>query len=167
MFSPQLDPFENSWFNRDHWSGGGNFSITLGMNFNGLFPFTREGQQLKDMDAALQMQNIRLAQTIRETELEVFTKINSLEKILTTMEVQQTTVNLAEESYRLTEEAFRAGLQDFHAVQNAALALDQAKLQLLREQFNFLNDLIDLEYSLGVPFGTLSSDGTLSNGSIQ
>jgi len=131
------------------------------MNFNGLFSFTKEGQMLKDTDTALQIQNIMLAQTIRETELEVFTKINSLEKIRTTKEVQQAAVDLAEESYRLTEEAYRAGLQDFLAVQGAALALEQSKLQLLTQQFNYLNDLIDLEYSIGVPFGTLSSKGSV------
>ena len=157
------DPWQNNWFNKENWKAGGSFSITLGMNLNGLFPFTKEGQQRKDMDAGLQMQNIRLAQTIRETELEVFTKINSLEKIRTTKEVQQAAVDLAEESYKLTEEAYRAGLQDFQAVYNATLQLDQAKHQLLTQQYNYLNDLIDLEYSIGVPFGTLSSGGTLNS----
>ena len=151
------DPFQDTWFNSDNWMERGNFYLTLGMSFNAFFPFTKEGQQRKDMEASIQIQNIRLAQAIRETELEIFTKINSLEKIRTTKEAQQATTDLAEQSYRLTEEAYRAGLQDFQAVQNAALALDQAKLQLLREQFNYLNDLIDLEYSIGVPFGTLSS----------
>jgi len=158
MFNPQLDPFEENLFNWDHWDRGGNFSLTVGLNFNTLLPFTREGQQLRDMDAALRIQNIALAQTIRETELEIFTMINSLERIRVSMEVQQATVYLAEEAFRLTEEAFRAGLQDFMAVQNAALALDQARLRVLTEQFNYLNYLIDLEYSLGIPFGTLSSE---------
>jgi outer membrane protein TolC len=115
------------------------------------------------MEANLQVQNLRLAQIIRETELEIFTKLASLEKTLTTTEAQKTAVDLAEQSYRLTEEAHRAGLQDFQAVQSASLALDQAKLQLLREHYNFLNDLIDLEYSIGLPFGTLSSIGTLGS----
>jgi outer membrane protein TolC len=52
-------------------------------------------------------------------------------------------------------------LQDFQAVQSASLALDQAKLQLLQVNFNYLNDLIDLEYSIGVPFGTLTSIGSI------
>ena len=155
------DPWKDNWFNRENWRAGGSFSITLGMNFNGLFPFTKEGQQRKDMDAGLQIQNIRLAQTIQETELEVFTKVNSLEKIRTTKDAQQAAVDLAEESYKLTEEAYRAGLQDFQAVRSAGLALEQAKLQLLTQQFNYLNDLIDLEYSIGVPFGTLSSSGNI------
>ncbi|MCL2374736.1 MAG: TolC family protein [Treponema sp.] len=158
------DPMSDSWLNGNNWTSqgpqqGGAFSITLGMNFNGLLPFTREAQQIRDINTAVQIQHIMLAQTIRDTELEIFTMINSLERIRANMEVQQATVYLAEESFRLTEEAFRAGLQDFQAVQNASLALDQARLRVLTEQFNYLNDLINLEYSLGIPFGTLSSVG--------
>jgi hypothetical protein len=42
-------------------------------------------------------------------------------------------------------------------VQTAALALDQARLLLLTPLFTYLNDLIDLEYAVGVPFGTFIS----------
>ena len=45
-------------------------------------------------------------------------------------------------------------------MQSAALALRQARLQLLTQQYNYLNDLIDLEYAIGVPFGTLSNIGS-------
>jgi len=157
MFNPQLDPFKDTWFSGDSWNRGGNFYVTVGMNFNGLFPFTKEGQQRKDMDANIQIQNIQLAQMIRDTELEIFTTVNSLEKIRTTAEASQAAVDLASQSYKLTEEAYKAGLQDFLTVQNSSVALEQAKLQLQTQQFNYLNGLIDLEYSTGVPFGTLSS----------
>ena len=160
MFNPMLDPFSGNLFKGYNWNGGGNFSITLGWSINSLFPFTKEGQMRKDLEAGIQIQNIALAQLIRETELEIFTKINSLEKIRSSAEAQQATVDLAEQSYRLTEEAYRAGLQDLQSVQNAALALNQAKIQLLTQQFNYLNDLIDLEYSIGVPFGTLNNNGS-------
>jgi outer membrane protein TolC len=163
------DPWSDSLFEGDSWNKGGSFSITLGMTFNNYLPFTKEGQQRKDMETNLQIQNIRLAQMVRETELEVFTKLASLEKTRTSADAQKNAVNLAEQSYRLTEEAYRAGLQDFQAVQSASLALEQAKLQLLSVNFNYLNDLIDLEYSIGVPFGTLShgtSGSTNASGSI-
>jgi len=157
------DPFQDNWFSGDNWTDRGNFSVTLGINFNGLFSFTTQGQQRRDMDANIHMQNVRLAQTIRETELEIFTKLASLEKTQSSAEAQAAAVELAALAYRLTEEAYRAGLQDFQAVQSAALALDQARLQLLSQQYNYLNDLIDLEYAIGVPFGTLSSPTESSN----
>ena len=151
------DPWKNNWFSHNDWKGGGNFTITLGMSLNSLLPFTKEGQSLKDMDNTLVSMNIALAQVIHGTELEIYTKLNSLEKTQTSAEVQRAAVELAELSYKLTEEAYRAGLQDFQSVQNSALALSQARLQLLSQQFNYINDLIDLEYAVGVPFGTMSS----------
>ena len=151
------DAWKSSWFKADDWRGGGNFTITLGMNLNGLFSFTKEGQSLIDMDNRITSLNIALAQVVRGTELEIFTKLNSLEKTQASTEIQRAAVELAELAYTLTEEAYRAGLQDFQAVQNSAFALSQAKLQLLSQQFNYINDLIDLEYAVGVPFGTMSS----------
>lgn len=149
------DPWKDSWFEGDNWTDRGSFSVTLGMNFNGLFSFTKEGQQLKDLDNTLRNLNIGLTRTVQATELEIFTKVNSLEKTRVSAGAQNAAVDLAEQSYRLTEEAYRAGMQDLQAVQNAALQLNQAKLQQLTLQFNFLSDLIDLEYAIGAPFGTL------------
>jgi len=160
LFNPTMDPFKDTWFDKDHWNKGGTFSVTLGMTFNSLLDFTKEGQQRKDMEANIHMQNIRLAQSMRETELEIFTRLASLEKNQTGAEAQAAAVSLAELAYNLTEEAYRAGLQDFQAVQGAVLALRQARLQLLTQQYNYLNDLIDLEYAIGVPFGTLSNIGS-------
>jgi outer membrane protein TolC len=67
---------------------------------------------------------------------------------------------MAEQAYQLTEEAYRAGLQDLLEVQNADLTLRQARLQMLEQNFNYRMGLIDLEYAIGVPFGTLSSKGS-------
>jgi outer membrane protein TolC len=156
-FRVDLDPWKESWFKGDNWSKSGAFSFTLSMSLNGLFPFTKEGQALKDTDNQLANDRINLARTIRETELEIYNKVNSLEKTRTTAEAQRLTVELAEQAYRLTEEAYRAGLQTLLEVQNTELSLNQARLQLLTQQFNYLKDLIDLEYAIGVPFGTLSS----------
>ena len=165
LFNPQLNPFKDSWSDSSSWSKGGNFYVTVGWNINGLFPFTKEGQQIKDMNDNIQIQNDQLSQMIRDTELEIFTTVNSLEKIRTTAEAQAAAVDLAQQSYNLTEEAYKAGLQDFLSVQNSGLALEQAKLQLQTQQFNYLNGLIDLEYSTGVPFGTLTS--AANNGSTK
>jgi len=156
-FNPMLNPFKDTWFSKDSWRGGGNFSITLGYSFNSLFPFTKEGQGLKDLDNRVRSLNIALAQVIRGTELEIFNKVNALDKTQASMGAQNGAVELAELTYKLTEEAYRAGLQDFQTLRGSALALEQARYQLLSQQFSYINDLIDLEYAIGVPFGTINS----------
>jgi outer membrane protein TolC len=156
-FSPTLDPFKETWFEKDNWSDGGTFSITLGIGLNGLFPFTKEGQALKDVDNQIKTVANGISQMIRGTELEIYNTLLSLEQVQSTVEAQIQTVNMAEQSYRLTEEAYRAGLQDLLQVQNAELELRRARLAVVQQQFSYLNSLVDLEYAVGAPFGTLSA----------
>jgi outer membrane protein TolC len=158
-FSPILDPFKETWFEKDHWSDSGSFSITLGLGLNGLFPFTKEGQALKDVDNQIKTTVNGISQMIRGTELEIYNILLALEQVQTTVEAQTQTVNMAEQSYRLTEEAYRAGLQDLLQVQNAELELRRARLAIAQQQFNYLNSLVDLEYAVGAPFGSLSAAG--------
>ncbi|MDR3148096.1 MAG: TolC family protein, partial [Treponema sp.] len=89
--------------------------------------------------------------------LEIYNTILTLAQVQSTMEAQAETVRLAEQSYRLTEEAYRAGLQDFFQVQNAELELHKARLEIIRQQNSYRNGLIDLEYAVGLRFGTLSA----------
>ena len=159
-YQPMISDVSQDWFEPDNWTDRGGFSITLGMSLNTLFPFTNEGQALKNLDDSIRSLSINLAQAILGTELEIYSKINSLENTRSLMEVQTRAVELAQLTYNLTEEAYRAGLQDFQSVRSAALALEQARLQYVSQQFSFINDLIDLEYAIGVPFGTLSALGT-------
>jgi outer membrane protein TolC len=152
-------PWDKSWLEGDNWSDRGTFSITLNMSLNSLLPFTKQGQGLKDMDNGLRARSIGLTQAIQGTEIEIYKIILALEQSKTQAETQAETVALAERTYRLTEEAYRAGLQDLLQVQSADLSRQQARVQMLEQQFNYRTGLIDLEYSMGVPFGTLSNGG--------
>jgi outer membrane protein TolC len=151
------DPFKDNWFKKDNWSDRGTFSITVGISLNSLFPFTKEGQAVKDIDNQIKAAANGINQMIRGTELEIYNTLLSLEQVQVTVEAQSRTVAMAEQSYKLTDEAYRAGLQDLLQVQNAELQLRQARLEILKQEFTYRNGLIDLEYAMGLPFGTLGS----------
>jgi outer membrane protein TolC len=155
------DPWKTGWFSdMDNWRQSGALTISLGMRLHSLLPFSPDYQGIKDADDRIRIANIGLAQKIRGTEIEIYNTVLSLERTRTSAEAQRLTIAMAEQAYRLTEEAYRAGLQDLLEVQNAELALHQARLQMLEQNFNYRMGLIDLEYAIGVPFGTLSSKGS-------
>jgi outer membrane protein TolC len=154
------DPWKDSWDDKDKWKDQqGRFTISLGLRLHSLLPFSQDFQAIKNFDDQIKTANIGLAQMIQGTEIEIYNTVLSLEKTRSSTLAQEQTVNLAERSYRLTAQAYQAGLQDFFQVQSAELSLRQARVQMLEQYFNYLNGLIDLEYSIGVPFGTLSSRG--------
>jgi outer membrane protein TolC len=161
------DPWKDSWFgSKDDWRNSGSLTLSLGVRLHSLLPFGADTQNIKAIDDQIRTANIGLAQMVRGTEIEIYNTVLSLERTRITSEVLAQTVALAERSYQLTEQAYRAGLQDFFQVQSAEQSLRQARVQMLEQQFNYLNGLIDLEYSIGVPFGTLVS-GAPSKGSDQ
>ena len=150
------DPWKDSWGNNDLWRNSGGLTISLGVRLHSLIPYSTDSQGIRNIDDQITTANIGLAQLIRGTEIEIYNTVLSLERIRVSTEAQAQTINLAEQSYRLTEMAYEAGLQDLFQVQSAEQSLRQARVQMLEQQFNYLNGLIDLEYSIGVPFGTLS-----------
>ena len=150
------DPWEGKWFGEDRWKqSSGALSLTVAFRLNGLLPFGQERQGLKGLDDQLRSLGIRLEYAIRGTEIEIHNLVLSLERLQVNMDALAQTVALAERSFSLTEQAYRAGLVDLFQVQSAEQSLRQARVQLYEQQFNYLNGLIDLEYALGIPFGTL------------
>jgi outer membrane protein TolC len=156
----QKDPWKDPWFgDKDNWKQqSGSFRISIGFRINGLVPYTSEHQGLKTLDDQISTITLGLTQMIRGTEIEIYNTVLALERARISAQAQAQTVSLAEQSYRLTEQAYQAGLQDYFQVQNAEQSMRQARVQMLEQHFNYLNGLIDLEYSTGVPFGTLSSE---------
>ena len=157
------DPWEDSWSDGDLWNQQqGAFTVSIGFRLNGLLPFGAERQGLRDLDDQIRLASIGLAQMIRGTEIEIHNLVRTLERIKLSMDALEQTVELAERSFDLTEQAYRAGVADFFQVQNAELSLRQARAQLLEQWFNYLNGLLDLEYALGIPFGTLTSSENIN-----
>ncbi|MCL2192050.1 MAG: TolC family protein [Treponema sp.] len=155
--------WDQSLTDGDLWNQqSGALRFTVGFRLNGLLPFGAERQGLRSLEDQIRTVNIGLAQMIRGTEIQIHNLVQTLEQIKLTMGALEQTVALAERSFTLTEQAHRAGLIDLFQVQNAEMSLRQARVQLHEQQFNYLNSLIDLEYALGVPFGSLTSTGNFN-----
>jgi outer membrane protein TolC len=154
----QGDPMADNWFKGDLWKQrSGMFSVTLAWRLNALLPFTREAQSYQGMQDAVKAMELGMKQAIQGTEVEVYNIIMQLEKTRTTAEAQRLTVQLAERTYRLSMTAYQNGLKTWLDVQNDELALRQARLGGLQQNYSYLMGLLDLEYALGVPFGSLSA----------
>jgi outer membrane protein TolC len=150
------DPWKDDIFDSSLWSqSSGMFRITLGWRLNGLFPFTQEHQALKALDDNIRAANVEFARAVQGTEVEVYNIVLQLEKTRAQAEAQRLAVELAERTYLLSEQAYRAGIKEFLDVQNDELALRQARLNLLQQNYAYLTGLLDLEYAIGVPFGSL------------
>ncbi|GHV84925.1 hypothetical protein AGMMS50230_05330 [Spirochaetia bacterium] len=151
------DPFKDKLFERSQWKQqSGMFRVTLAWRLNALIPFTVEHQSYLAMGDAVKSLDLGLSQAVQGTEVEVYNIIMQLEKTRTTTEAQRMTVELAERTLRLSQTAYQNGLKQYIEVRNDELALSEARLGALQQNYNYLMGLLDLEYAIGAPFGTLS-----------
>ncbi|GHU47946.1 hypothetical protein FACS1894200_04120 [Spirochaetia bacterium] len=159
-FNPyaNTDFFNQNCFKSESWARSpGRVSIGLSYNLANLFGFGAKAQSLLDIDDNIQTLTVNLGQVIRASQVEVFNQILVLKQAQEQIQTQGKTVELAERSNRLTTEAYNNGLQELLQVQASEDALRQAQFSVIQQKFAYLQGLIDLEYAVGVPFGTISS----------
>ncbi|MDR3356174.1 MAG: TolC family protein [Spirochaetaceae bacterium] len=141
--------------NQDTLSTNSSFTLGLSWSVVSLFPFSTDSQSIKDMDNNIKVLSIGIAQAEQGAELDINNKVYSLEQIRANTEAQRAAAGLAERSYNETLRAYNSGLQSLLQVQDSEEQLRNARLNLYQQESNYLQGLIDLEYSIGVPFGTL------------
>jgi outer membrane protein TolC len=153
----QRDPMKDSWFMDEGWKQrSGMFRATLSYRLNPLVPLTKEALGLVELEESREKLRIALAQSIRGMETEIDAIALKLDKARKGIDALQLNVQLAEQAYALAEDAYKFGALPLVDVQNSELELRKARNEVLKEKFNYMTGLLDLEYAVGVPFGTLS-----------
>jgi outer membrane protein TolC len=136
-----------------------NNTVNLGLSWtvSSLLPFGPDAQSIKDLDDNVKTLSIALAQAEQGTELDITNKVYSLEQIRSGIEAKRAAVELAERSYAETLRAYNNGQQSLLQARDAGLQRQNARLNLSQQESDYLQGLIDLEYSIGVPFGSLTA----------
>ena len=137
------------------WSDEGYLSLGVSIPLEGFVPGSATQVALADTQDSIEKARLAIAQARRQAAIEIKTAVLGLEKSLRTMEALQLNVSLAQEVYTLSEAAYAAGTRELLEVQNASDDLQQAKLLLLKERYNYLSALIDLSYALNATLNDL------------
>jgi outer membrane protein TolC len=155
----QGDPFGDFWFDKSWKQQTGMFGITLSMSLDNLIP--NSAQKNRIYNASLDKEKIRvqLSQALQGAELEIRRIIVGLEKSAKSIEVLKLNVELAEKANQMGQEAYRAGLKDYSQIETTEVNLQEARVNLLKEKYNYLSGLLDLENALNTSLETIRGLG--------
>jgi len=159
----QSDPLENNWFDNieDNWSQqSGMFRMTLAMSLDSFLPWSKTQTGIRDMEDGISQLKLGIAQANAGAELEIKTIVMKLNKSMEQLETLILNISLAHEAYRLSQEAYDAGSKELLEVKDAERDLNTAKLEVLKEKYNYITGLLDLEYALNA---TLEEIKEISN----
>jgi outer membrane protein TolC len=144
----QGDPFGDSWIGGDWKQRSGMLRIAVGMGLDSFLPDSKTKNDIRIAEIDREKVRVQLAGVLQAAEFEVRRLVMALEKSENTMKVLELNVRLAEKANRMGQEAYRAGLKDYSQIETTEVNLQQAKLDLLFEKYNYLTGLLDLEHAL-------------------
>ena len=137
--------------NIENWSLSASLSIPLDSWLpwsNGAMNITNQTNTITDLDLQIQDKK-RSLQTSIETSLAKINQAKSQKESL------ERSVTLAQKTYDMAVTSYNHGSMDIMTLQNYSDQLMSAKINLQSQTFNLLSSVLDLEETLGLPFGTL------------
>ena len=145
-FQPVVADITSNWL--DTYMDKGAFSVTLAWNLTNLLPFSANRQAARDTKDNIRKLELSLETLIEKTELDIRTQVDALAQSRAAIEASAGNIQLAQRSYDMTLVAYRNGTTELLDLRDAENQLNQAKLGLATEKFNYLSGLMDLEYTL-------------------
>ena len=130
----------------ENWSDGGSFSATLVFNFTNLLPFSSGANNIKDAKNNLDKIELSYSSLLESTKMNVISLLESLNKSSSSIEANKMNIDLAQKAYNLTQVAYKNGTKELLDVKDSENSLNQARLGMLNEQYNYLSCLLDLQY---------------------
>ncbi len=145
----QGDPFGDSWFDGDRWEDErGAFAVTLSLALDSFLPGSKTRVNIANTEDQIEEARLGLEQAYEGALLEVRRILMQLGKSLESIDALQLNVQLAQRAFQLSEEAYETGNRELLEVEDAQDALERARIELLREKYNYITGLLDLEYGL-------------------
>lgn len=141
---------------QDELTDKGTLSITLAyQNILDMLPCSAEMQSAKDTKQKIKQAELGLEQLYQNSEIEVHTLVDNLEKCRQNIESMQRNIDLAQTAYNATLRGYNNGRQELLEVRDAENQLNQAKLGYLSEKMNYVNAVLDLENKLNTKISDL------------
>ncbi len=133
-------------------------SLRVSIPLDGYIPWSNGVLSVKNQKATLKDLELQLENERTTAELNLQNSIKNILQKQNQMEMLNRNVELAQKSYDMTLTAYNHGSRDLLSLQNASDSLLKAKTDRESHIYNLISAVLDLENTLGVPFGTLGNE---------
>ena len=147
-WQPVLSDITADWGDKDNWFDNGSFSVTLAWNLSNMLPFSSASLKVQDLKNNIEQMNLNLINLEENAKMKINNLVNVLNQSRAAIESSNRNISLAQKSYDMTSIAYRNGTTELLDVREAETQLNQAKLALASEKFNYLAGLLDLEFAI-------------------
>lgn len=142
--------FMNGIGDKDKWYDSGSLSFTLAWNITNMLPWSSNRQQVKDLRQKLAKLEISIETLQENQKVKVRKAVDTLNQAKEQIDAMARNVTLAQRAYDMSARSYRNGTTELLDLRDNEKSLNQAKLGLLNQKFNYISALMDLENTLNV-----------------
>jgi outer membrane protein TolC len=149
---PNLAAFGNYSYagSSDKWNFQNYSSLTVGLNFSiNLWKGQQTSHRVEQSTITYKQTEEQLAQLKDYLTAQVKSNINELKRVQAVVETQDKNVSLAERAYQIATVRYKEGTSNQLEVQNADIALRQARLNRLQTVYSYLITRYELQQIMG------------------
>jgi outer membrane protein TolC len=133
-------------------------SLGLSIPLDGYLPWSNGANNIASQKANLQDLKLQLENERTTASLNLQNSIKNILQKQSQMDLIDRNVELAQKTYDMTLTAYNHGSRDLLTLQSTADALLKAKTDRESKKFELISAVLDLENTLGLPFGTLGKE---------
>ena len=144
------DPWSADPLEIDNWSRGGQFAITLRVPLDSQLARSAARTRIENRRSEHRQAELEIREAREQVELRIAQLSRSLIASVEQLETLALNFELAQRAHELALEAYEAGLREFSDVRDTEVDLEEARVAVLEEQYEYLSNLLELEYQLGI-----------------
>ncbi len=149
--------------NAEGMEGSSSYSLGVSIPLDGYLPWSSGAQSIAGSKDTIEKLKLEIEDEKTSLDVSVKNYLNKIKQSQDSIKLRLESINLAQQTYDMTQEAYNYGTKDLLSLQSASDNLLSAKLNLMSEEYTLLSAVLDLENTIGVPFGTLVNPENLEN----
>lgn len=139
-------------------SGSGSLSASVSLGLDDMLPWSDARLAVASAEDAVAKIDSQLAEASAKAVSGAASLQRTIAQAAKSLETGRLSESLAARTYALTEEAYRFGTKDLLSLQSAQDSLAEARVSVSESAYALIVALLNLEYALGEPFGSLGRD---------
>jgi len=131
-----------------NWADSGQLRMTLGWRFDGLIPGSGIDIQIREVQDEIDKLVLARQMAFESAAIEITNLVNKLETARKIIDASVSNVELARRNFELTERAYNVGAREILDVETSQQKYLEASQRLLYSKYEYIAELLNLEYAL-------------------
>lgn len=131
-------------------------SLNVSVPLDSFFPWSSSSVTIDSQKSSLENLKLQLESAKTTAMINIKNSYNSILMAQTQLQVYQANYDLMQRTYEMTLIAYNNGSKDLNTLQTAEDNLSKARFSLQSQKYTIFNAILNLENTLGIPFGTLN-----------